>query len=357
MDLNELNQRFNSSTKSHFAAIRFPEEKDTYFFYASPKPGLKAMKLNSGKPSFVCSPYAAGNLAYLFDANLIYKNNTVIYQDQWYKELDNPDSELPEENRYATIEHYTLYVKEAIQAMIQGKLKKVVAARSEKIAVPDSFNRAAYFNRLCEGYPEACVYYFAIPGVGTWAGASPEKLLVLDEQKLSTVALAGTRLQRENREWSVKEKLEQSITASYIRKKLQQQEIRFKESEVDTISTGALQHLSSRFEGEFPQEQREEKWNRILNKLNPTPAVCGEPRDKAMSFIAEHENLERRFYSGFIGMTDGKGNARLYVNIRCLQWVNKAVILYAGAGITPDSIAEEEWKETERKLNALRNLL
>ncbi|MFA6261883.1 MAG: isochorismate synthase [Bacteroidia bacterium] len=357
MDLNELNQRFNSGTKSYFAAIRFPGEKDTYFFYASPRPGLKPMKLKTGKPSFVCSPYAAGNLAYLFDANLIYKNDTVIYQDQWYKELDDLDSEMSGENRYASLEHYTAYVNEAIQTLKQEKLNKVVAARSEKVAVPDSFNRAAYFLRLCEHYPEACVYYFSIPGIGTWAGASPEKLLALDEHKLSTVALAGTRLQSENRAWTIKEKQEQSITASYIRKKLQQQDITFNESEVESITTGELQHLSSWFEGTFPQEEQEEKWNRLLNKLNPTPAVCGEPRDKAMSFIAEHENLERRFYSGFIGMTDGNGNARLFVNIRCLQWVNDAVILYAGAGITPDSVANEEWKETERKLNALRNLL
>lgn len=357
MDLNALNLRFNKGTKSYFAAIRFPEEKDIYFFYASPRPGLKPMKLNSGKPSFVCSPYAAGNLAYLFDANLIFKNDEVIYQDQWYKELDDLETQMPGENNYATIEQFITYVNEAKRELSQEKLNKVVAARAEKISIPGSFNRAIYFQRLNETYPEACVYYFSIPGMGTWAGASPEKLLALDEQKLTTVALAGTRHLSEDREWTVKERQEQSITASYIRKKLQQQEIAFKETAVASISTGELQHLHSQFEGNFPQVDQEEKWNRILNKLNPTPAVCGEPRDKAMSFIAEHENLERRFYSGFIGMTDGKGNARLFVNIRCLQWIDDAVILYAGAGITPDSNAEEEWKETERKLNALKSLI
>ena len=47
----------------------------------------------------------------------------------------------------------------------------------------------------------------------------------------------------------------------------------------------------------------------------------------------------------------------LFVNLRCMQLVIKKAILYAGAGITEDSIPDKEWEETELKLNTLLKVI
>ena len=47
----------------------------------------------------------------------------------------------------------------------------------------------------------------------------------------------------------------------------------------------------------------------------------------------------------------------LYVNLRCAMLANKKIWLYAGAGITEDSVPEKEWEETEMKCNIIGQFL
>ena len=70
--------------------------------------------------------------------------------------------------------------------------------------------------------------------------------------------------------------------------------------------------------------------------------------------IRETENYNREYYSGYLGTLDKKGNAELYVNLRCLQVFSNKTIIYAGGGITAGSNPLAEWEETELKS---RNML
>jgi isochorismate synthase len=91
----------------------------------------------------------------------------------------------------------------------------------------------------------------------------------------------------------------------------------------------------------------------LLLKLHPTPAVGGIPKNASLEFIKANEGYDREFYSGFLGPMDPKKGSRLYVNLRCLQLLEKDALLYAGAGITAGSNPESEWDETEHKLRTL----
>jgi isochorismate synthase len=102
--------------------------------------------------------------------------------------------------------------------------------------------------------------------------------------------------------------------------------------------------------------------SRFLYLLHPTPAVCGLPKNEALSFILEHEIHNREFYSGFLGpvnMTSGRGrnSSSLYVNLRCMKLRENTAILYAGCGITVESEPEKEWQETELKANTLLSVI
>jgi isochorismate synthase len=80
------------------------------------------------------------------------------------------------------------------------------------------------------------------------------------------------------------------------------------------------------------------------------------PQFEASLFISQNEQLERRFYSGFIGLLKPK-ETHLYVNLRCMELGATQALLYAGAGITEDSNPEDEWNETQRKMNVLGRLI
>ena len=81
------------------------------------------------------------------------------------------------------------------------------------------------------------------------------------------------------------------------------------------------------------------------------------PIDAAHAFIGEHETTSRELYSGFLGPVNTTSGTHIHVNLRCFKLLNNAAILFAGAGITRDSIAQSEWDETVMKMAAIRSVV
>ncbi len=81
------------------------------------------------------------------------------------------------------------------------------------------------------------------------------------------------------------------------------------------------------------------------------------PLEPAKEFLKDREGYDREFYAGYLGPVNIAGNTHIFVNLRCLQLTRGEAILYAGAGVTADSVAENEWEETEIKFNTLSNVL
>jgi isochorismate synthase EntC len=86
----------------------------------------------------------------------------------------------------------------------------------------------------------------------------------------------------------------------------------------------------------------------VVSALHPTPAVGGVPRDRALRFLAEHEDLDRGWYAGPVGWV-GDGAAELAVAIRSAMFRGGQADLFVGAGVVAGSTAEGEWLETEAK--------
>jgi isochorismate synthase len=95
----------------------------------------------------------------------------------------------------------------------------------------------------------------------------------------------------------------------------------------------------------------------MLKLLHPTSAVCGMPLENSLAFLKKNEGYNREFYSGYLGPVNIKKESHIYVNLRCMQIFKDAVRLYAGAGVTTDSIAETEWTETEMKMATLQTII
>ncbi len=71
----------------------------------------------------------------------------------------------------------------------------------------------------------------------------------------------------------------------------------------------------------------------------------------------ENEGYKRGYYTGFVGKLNIKSETELYVNLRCMEVCNNVVSLYAGGGIVNESVANDEWIETECKMATMHDLL
>jgi isochorismate synthase EntC len=359
-----IRQRFNQAIHEdvNFAAVRLPGSNTVYYFYSAAQPLLQQVKTgNPDAVQFICSPYGAGNLGYVMQADTAYADDKLIRGEALKPVPDDHTFAFPfthdPHNFFADQPFYEAYVEQGINAIKKDRLDKVVAARSESVKLKPGFDVAAFYSKLTQQYPLACVYFFYIKDIGCWCGATPEKLLTVEKNELQTVALAGTLPADSPDEWTDKEHDEQNMTEFFIDETFKSLKLeRYKKSPVETIEAGPIKHLRSTFSWKPKAEDLHQKFGKILGALNPTPAVCGLPQFEASIFISKNEKLERRFYSGFVGLIH-KNEAQLFVNLRCMEIGKDAALLYAGAGITEDSNPAAEWEETATKMNTLRALL
>jgi len=254
------------------------------------------------------------------------------------------------------------WVEQALKWIRRNELRKVVLSRILEVGLPKAFHPVDLFEKLCSAYPSAFVSLVAIPGLGTWIGATPELLLSLRNNELTTVALAGTRpVNPKNRQWpkqwSKKEIVEQAIVSDFIRECFAAQKLDFHEGKTQSVRIGDLLHLKTKFSLKNVSRMTRPQLENFLYGLHPTPAVCGVPQRDALAFIKERETHERALYAGYLGPVEVGGETNLFVNLRCLQMRQSSALLYAGCGITIDSIPRQEWLETDLKLNALLKLL
>jgi isochorismate synthase len=255
-------------------------------------------------------------------------------------------------------------VSKAIQIIETGAAEKIVPSRVKKIDLPDHFDLATIFQRLCKKYPNALVSVVYTPENGIWVGATPETLVSVEDKAIfKTVALAGTKpyddsISLKNVAWTQKEIEEQALVERYIIscfKKIRLRE--YDEHGPKTSVAGNLMHLRSDFTVDMKATNFPQLGSVMLDLLHPTSAVCGMPLDNALDFLKKNEGYDREFYAGYLGPVNFHRDTHIFVNLRCMQVLDKSAVLYAGAGVTLDSVPEQEWTETEMKFNTLLSVI
>jgi len=252
---------------------------------------------------------------------------------------------------------YSILFNYFIDALQKQEYEKLVLSRYSCIPKNKTFSSAEAFTVACQRYPYSYVYLYHTPLSGTWLGSTPEILLSGEKEQWHTVALAGTQLLQENKIpeiWSEKDQEEQAMVSSYILNQLKNIQIEPTTQGPYPVRAGKLSHLKTDFHFALPKGFHA---GSLLNLLHPTPAVCGLPKEKALSFILENENYDREYYSGFLGWLDQESRSDLYVNLRCMKIEENKLTLYAGSGLLASSKLEEEWQEIENKLQTMQALI
>ncbi|WP_420322391.1 isochorismate synthase [Flagellimonas sp.] len=277
-----------------------------------------------------------------------------VYVSEIESRVTRPDSEIKllDEGR----EVHLKLVEAGIKAIKKGDLKKVVLSRN--IEADCSSNPEEIFTRLLNSYQNAFCYLFHHPKVGIWCGATPETLVQIKEKELRTMSLAATLPVDEFNppKWGSKEIEEQQMVSDYIQKRLVDKLDALHIGQAESVKAGNLWHLKSEITGAISSKTNLKE---IVQALHPTPAVCGIPVDAAKKFISNHENYKRSFYTGFLGELNlwNKNEIALYVNLRCMELLEKKAVIFVGGGITSASDPEREWIETQNKSKTMLNIL
>ena len=280
----------------------------------------------------------------------------------------------------------------------KGQFRKIVLARRSKETFDEDVDAKQLFLKACKSYPRMFVALVSTPESGMWLMATPEVLVASSPtppQKgrggrnggtYSTMALAGTMALHgrhltfdtppgtasrntpaattdwgQQLGWTDKNIEEQRFVATYILERLKHLADNIEEEGPRTVRAGNLVHLRS----DFLFTLREGKGlGALLEALHPTPAVCGVPKDATLDFILKNEPSPRRYYSGFCGPLNLRTSAdeqaavdtSLFVSLRCMQIDGRTCMLYAGGGLLKESEEQQEWEETEAKMQTMRSL-
>lgn len=260
-------------------------------------------------------------------------------------------------------------VEMAVAAIRQNQFKKVVLSRTKDLRYTDAFQPAQAFQKLVKAYPHAFVSLVNLPEQNElWLGASPELLVEqMSDGTFKTMSLAGTQgardqagalIPRQNIRWGEKEIEEQALVSRYIIECFKRIRLReYLETGPKTALAGNLYHLRTVFEVDTVALHFPELASVMLKLLHPTSAICGVPKAPSLQFINDVEGYNRSFYSGFLGPVQVGGDTNVFVNLRTVRFKDGIATFFAGAGITEDSVPEQEWFETELKCDTLLKVI
>ncbi len=330
---------------------------------------LKEINLEDSETGFVFAPFNPVEEKIVFPAeyHIEFENGTLKSKvNGTLLTKEQLPTELPfftQNYVKAGDQDYIELVKNCVKQVERGAFDKIVPSRFKDVPVTSDFNLLDAFDSLCTQHPQALVSLVSSRETGTWLGATPELLVSIAQNKFKTVALAGTLPYSPSSDlrkvaWTQKEIEEQALVCRYIIscfKKIRLRE--YEEHGPKTSVAGNLMHLKTEFEVDLLTTNFPQLGSIMLKLLHPTSAVCGMPLDNAMEFLTNQEGYDREYYSGYLGPIHFKSESHLYVNLRCMQFYNDKVRLYAGAGVTADSIADAEWNETEIKMDNLLKIV
>ncbi len=249
-------------------------------------------------------------------------------------------------------------------AVGRGRLDKVVLARRVDLRSSIEIDVENALRRLAAGAPEGTIYAF-VRGGRTFLGATPERLVRTDGRDFETVAIAGSAARGSTTAEdaalaaalmaSGKEREEHAVVVEMLRTSLAPLAERLEVgAEPGILPLRDVQHLVTPVRGRLRDQAG---LLGLAERLHPTPAVGGEPRDLALEMIAEHEGIERGWYAGPIGWLGADGDGELMVALRCGLVSGRDAALYAGCGIVADSDPAREWEESRMKLRPVVSAL
>ena len=376
-----------------FAIYRLPYQKEcTLMIQHEGEPlKLKSYTELNGKRGFVMAPFAVSpdQPILLIEADEVRKGEILrsvecgVWSEICFEYMDSQEQKTvsqdyshstlhtPHSTNLSSRQRYHIDFSNFHSNLLNGEFQKIVLSRCVQEPRKEEQLPMTLFQTACELYPRMFISLVYTPQSGMWLMATPEILLEGGGNDWHTIALAGTmKLEGESLSfdsppvkgearlsdiaWTTKNIQEQRYVATYLMECLEHFSSQITEEGPYTARAANLVHLRSDFNFVLEDKRR---IGELIRALHPTPAVCGLPKQQTFDFIRRNESQSRRYYSGFSGPFNPEVDTHLFVSLRCMQILDDCYCLYAGGGLLRDSVEDQEWEETEAKLETMRSLL
>ncbi len=301
-----------------------------------------------------------GNDNIAFEYYLVERDGKqTFYYFKDFVEIENIEVEVVEHSFKYEVDDYkdwTEMFSAANNAISRKEVNKVVISREVKIQCDTLINVESVLQKLLKQNINSFVFGYFKEGK-TFLGATPEILVQKEKNNVLSYALAGTilrsnendELQKEMLLKDTKNRYEHQIVIDSIvdtMKKLTD-ELIVDETKILTLKN--LHHLQTKIHG----KSKNTTLLQWVKSLHPTPALGGNPVDKALELIKSYEKHERGLYAAPIGIMDGNGDGVFIAGIRSALIEKNIAYAYTGCGIVDKSNCEIEYIETKNKLKTI----
>lgn len=257
-------------------------------------------------------------------------------------------------------EQYCDMVEKAKQYIREGDIFQVVLSDPMKAEAEGSLFDT--YRVLRAANPSPYMFYFSSDDIEL-SGASPETLAKLDNGKLSTFPLAGTRPRGKtpDEDKALEEDLlqdEKELAEHNMLVDLGRNDIG-KISRIGTVKVekymeierfSHVMHIGSTVTGTIREDKDAVD---AVDAILPAGTLSGAPKFRACQIIDQLENNKRGVYGGAIGYLDFAGNLDTCIAIRLVYKKNGTICIRSGAGIVADSVPEKEFEECANKAKAV----
>jgi anthranilate synthase component 1 len=269
-------------------------------------------------------------------------------------------------------DEYIHAVEVAKDAIAAGEAIQVVLARRQSFDLPTDpstgrpLDGIGLYRSLRRVNPSPFLFVVRTPDLEV-VGASPELLLQVEGDKLTTHPIAGTRprgadpredtILAEQLQRDPKERAEHVMLVDLGRND------RGRVSRPGTVTVSKYMeveryshvlHLVSHVEGRLKPELDALD---ALRAVFPAGTLSGAPKVRAMQLIAAAEGERRGLYGGAVGYLGYDGNLDTAITIRSAVLKDGQAHVHTGAGIVAGSGPEREFQEPEHRAAALRRAI
>ena len=254
---------------------------------------------------------------------------------------------------YPNKKQYLKIFNQTKKAINNGIAKKIVLSKIEKHSITEKMNMYQIHKDMEKKYKDCFNYIVQLDKEEYFIGSSPELILKLKQNKISTISLAGTSTDKDKLNES-KEIKEQEYVTKYLETIFKKIGTEIKKTKTKKLQLNYAYHLKTKI---FAKVKNKKHILELLKTIHPTPALSGYPKKESINFINNKEPFNRGYYAGAIGLYDLKGEGFFYAGIRSALIKNKNIYLFSGGGITEESDYLKEWEETNLKLNHIKSII
>jgi isochorismate synthase len=254
-------------------------------------------------------------------------------------------------------------VRDAVRTIRSGKLEKVVLAREVRATAPHDIDVVAVLRQLRSAHP-TCYAFGCWYGDSAFVGATPERLVRVDGRDVQASSLAGSvrrgatpvddAAQAQQLLASTKDRAEHEIVRQALCTGLGL--LCDDVTAADEPALLSLPHVHHLHTAVSARLRDPHTILQLVAQLHPTPAVGGAPRNAALRFIREHEQMDRGWYAAPIGWLQ-RNHGEFAVALRSALITGAEASLFAGCGVVADSDPDQEYAESLLKLRPMESAL